>query len=104
MRESAAVWLDGKYLGTVFKKPYVLTLTSEQVARGGELTVRVSGSSENRISYMDRSGIKWRIFYNANIAPRGASRGPDGYFSAAGWAVEDSGLLGPVTLTPLRTL
>ena len=104
VRESAAVWLDGEYLGTVFKKPYSLVLTPEQAARGGELVVRVSNSCENRISYMDRSGIKWKIFYNANIAPRGGSRGPDGFFSAAKWPVEDSGLLGPVTLTPQKAI
>ena len=102
VRESAAVWLDGKYVGTVFEKPYSLVLTPAQVTQGGELVVRVSNSCENRISYMDRSGIKWKIFYNANVAPRFGSRGPDGFFTAAGWSIEDSGLLGPVTLTPLK--
>jgi hypothetical protein len=103
VRESAALWLDGEYLGTVFKKPYSVTLTPEQAARGGELRVRVSSSMENRIADMDRRGEVWRIFYNANIAARTReSRGADGFFSAAGWGVEDSGLLGPVTLTPLK--
>ncbi len=105
VRESAALWLDGEYLGTVFKKPYSVTLTPEQAARGGELRVRVSSSMENRIADMDRRGEVWRIFYNANIAARTReSRGADGFFSAAGWGVEDSGLLGPVTLTPLKTV
>ncbi len=105
VRESAAVWLDGEYLGTVFKKPYSVILTPEQAAGGGELRVRVSSSMENRIADMDRRGEVWRIFYNANIAARTReSRGEDGFFSAAGWGVEDSGLLGPVTLTPLKAV
>lgn len=105
VRESAAVWLDGEYLGTVFKKPYSVILTPEQAAAGGELRVRVSGSMENRIADMDRRGEVWRIFYNANIAARTReSRGEDGFFSAAGWGMEDSGLLGPVTLTPLKAV
>ena len=99
--ESAAVYLDGEYLTTLLEKPFSVVLTAEQAARGGELKVVVSNLMENRISWMDRSGIPWRIFYNANIAPRGPSRGPDGYFSAARWDIEPSGLLGPVTLTPL---
>ncbi len=103
VRESAALYLDGEYLGTLFSKPFAVTLTGEQAARGGELTVRVSNSMENRISWMDRNDMKWRIFYNTNFQSHGRdSRGADGYFSAAGWAVEDSGLMGPVTLTPLR--
>lgn len=103
VRESAAIYLDGEYLGTVFKKPYAITLSQEQAAKGGELMVRVSNSMENRIAYMDKNGIKWRNLYNANIAGRTAqSRGADGMFSAESWGVEDSGLMGPVTLTPLK--
>ena len=52
---------------------------------------------------MDRNEMPWRIFYNANIAARTPqSRGADGYFSAARWEVQPSGLLGPVALTPLE--
>ena len=100
---SAAVYLDGQYLGTVFKSPYAVVLDKETAARGGELKVVVSNSMENRISWMDRNEMPWRIFYNANIAARTPmSRGADGFFSAAGWPVQPSGLIGPVTLTPLQ--
>lgn len=100
---SAAVYLNGKYLGTLLGMPFAITLTQAQAAAGGELVIRVSNSMENRISYMDRNGIPWRIFYNANIQPHSMdSRGEDGFFSAASWPVRDSGLLGPVTLKPLK--
>ncbi len=102
--ESAAVYLNGEYIATLFSKPFAVTLTKEQAAKGGELVVAVSNSMENRISYMDRTGIKWRIFYNTNFQSHSFdSHGPDGYFSAAGWSVQDSGLLGPVTITPLKS-
>ena len=100
--ESAAIYLDSKYIGTVFKKPYAVILTAEQARKGGELKVVVSNSMENRISWMDRNNMPWRIFYNANIQSHSwDSRGSDGLFSAAGWAVQPSGLAGPVTVTPL---
>ena len=100
--ESAAVYLNGEYLTTLFKKPFAVVLSKEQAAKGGELKVVVSNLMENRISWMDRNEMPWRIFYNANIAARTNSRGADGYFSAAMWDIEPSGLIGPVTVTPLK--
>ena len=103
VRESASVWLDGKCLGTVFGKPYAVRLTHEQARRGGELVVKVSNLMANRIIDMDRKGQEWKVLYNANISPRlPISRGPGGQFSAAGWDIRESGLLGPVTLAPLK--
>lgn len=100
--ETAAVYLDGEYLGTLFGEPFELTLSDAQVKAGGELLIKVSNSMENRISYMDRNNMEWRIFYNANIQARTPdSRGADGFFSAATWPVKDSGLMGPVSITPL---
>ena len=103
MRESASVWLDGKCLGTLFEAPWTVRLTQEQAARGGELTVCVSNLATNRIADMDRKGRPWKIFYNANIQPRlPVSRAADGSFTAAKWPLRESGLLGPVTLSPLK--
>ncbi len=105
VRESASVWLDGECLGTVFKKPFTVMLTQAQAADGGTLTVKVSNSMENRIAYMDKNGLPWKIFYNANIQARlPEDRGSDGYFTAAGWDTVDSGLLGPVTITPMKEI
>lgn len=103
VHESAAVYFNGEYLGTVFKKPYAVKLSAEQAAKGGQLQVVVSNSMENRIADMDRKGIEWRIFYNANIQARlPQDRGKDGFFTAAGWGVKPSGLIGPVTVTPVK--
>ena len=105
VRETASVWLDGECLGTLFKQPFAVTLSREQVQAGGRLTVKVSNSMENRIAWMDRNGKPWKIFYNANMQARlPQDRGADGYFTAAGWDTVDSGLLGPVTLTPMKAI
>lgn len=101
VRETAAVYLGGEYIGTLYGEPFSIRLSDSQAHSGGELVIRVSNSMENRISYMDRNRMEWRIFYNANIQARTpGSRGKDGYFSAATWPVVDSGLIGPVTLVP----
>ena len=99
---SASVTLDGEPLGTVFTRPFTLVLTPAQAARGGRLCIRVSNLMANRISWMDREGQPWRIFYNANIQARlPQDRGSDGWFTAAGWQPLPSGLVGPVSVAPL---
>jgi hypothetical protein len=61
------------------------------------LEVEVTNLAANRVRDLDRRGVKWRImkeinFVNINYKP----------FDAGEWEVAPSGLLGPVTLTPLR--
>ena len=102
VRESAAVWLDGEFLGTAISAPYKVKLTQTQAVNGGELVVRVSNLMANRIAWMDKTGQPWKIFYNANIQARlRENRGPDGFFTAAAWDPAESGLLGPVCIRPL---
>jgi len=65
--------------------------------------VFVSNLMANRIGDMDRRRVQWKRFYNANVAAREpANRGPGNLFSAANWKPRESGLIGPVTLTPLE--
>ena len=101
--ESAAVFLDGEYLGTVLKAPYSLTVPAEKIARGGKLCVRVSNLAGNRIAELDRKGVNWKYMYNANLQGRlPQNKDRNGIFTAANWDVADSGLLGPVSLTALK--
>ena len=56
----------------------------------------------NRIADLERRGVRWKKFYNVNFPSRlPENRGADGLFTAAKWEPLESGLLGPVTLTPL---
>ena len=102
MANSASVTLNGEFIGTAYTRPFQLVLTARQAASGGELRIRVSNLMANRIAWMDREGLPWRIFYNANIQARlPQDRGSDGWFTAASWQPLPSGLIGPVSVAPL---
>lgn len=59
----------------------------------------------NRIRYMDRHQLAYKVFYNTNFPAHDAvNRGPDGLFTAAGWKVLPAGLSGKVTLTPIKEM
>ncbi|MCC8089672.1 MAG: glycoside hydrolase family 2 protein [Rikenellaceae bacterium] len=101
--ESASVYLNGEYIGTLFNEPYSIEIPADMFNGNDRLTVRVSNLMANRIIDMDRRGIQWRNFYNINMSARRAeNRGADGKFSAANWDPKNSGLAGPVTLTPVK--
>jgi hypothetical protein len=71
--------------------------------RGNDvLTIRVANSMGNRIADLERKGVHWQKFYNINVSPRRPENRRDGVFSAIDWEPLPSGLLGPVTLTPLK--
>jgi hypothetical protein len=58
--------------------------------------VEVTNVSANRIRDLDRRKIPWKIFYDINFVS--VRYKP---FDASDWPLTDSGLLGPVTLTPI---
>ncbi|MFC5411244.1 glycosyl hydrolase [Larkinella bovis] len=100
--ESARVQLNGKEIGTLIGPTYELFIPKDQVKATNTLTVFVSNSMANRIADMDRERINWKKFYNINMSARlRENRGADGNFTAEKWKPRDSGLLGPVTLTPV---
>jgi hypothetical protein len=102
VRESAAVRLNGEPLGTVFSPPFRMRIPTDQLRDANALEIDVANLMANRIADLDRRGVQWQRFYNVNIAPRRPeNRGPGGVFSAARWTPRPSGLLGPVTLTPV---
>jgi hypothetical protein len=80
-----------------------VTVDRSHMAASNLLEVSVSNLMANRIASLDRAGVHWRRFYNVNFPVRSPeNRGPDGLFRAAAREPRDSGLLGPITLTPLR--
>lgn len=84
---------------------YQLLIPAEQVKAVNTFTVIVPNGMANRIADMDRRGIEWKKFYNVNMAGRfNENRGRDELFTAGHWPPRPSGLLGPVTLTPVRRL
>ncbi len=105
VRDSARVQLNGRELATLIGPPYQIVLDDRQVQATNVLAVSVSNLAANRIRDLDRRGVAWKKFYNVNFPARlPENRGPDGLFTAAGWEPLESGLLGPVTLTPLAAI
>ncbi len=102
VHESAAVYLNDEYLGTLLEAPYEMDIPAELLKGDDVLKVKVSNLMANRIAYMDKNGMKWRIFYNANVDSKGhVNVGEDGRFSAEKWQPAPSGISGKVALQPL---
>ena len=100
--ESARVRLNGRDLATLIAPPFHVIVDSSQLSATNMLEVSVTNLSANRVRDLDRRGVPWKKFYNVNFPARfPENRGSDGLFSAAKWEPLESGLLGPVTLTPM---
>jgi alpha-L-rhamnosidase len=103
VRDSARVRLNGRDLGTLVGPGFQLTIDAGLLGERNILEVDVTNRMANRVADLDRRGVPWRKFYNVNFPARlPENRGADGLFTAAGWEPLDSGLLGPVTLQPVR--
>jgi hypothetical protein len=100
--ETARVRVNGRDLGIVVAPPYRVFVPADLLRSDNTLEVQVANLGANRIADLDRRDPSWKKLYNQNIRPlRPENRGPDGMFSPAHWQPVDSGLMGPVTLTPL---
>jgi hypothetical protein len=105
VNESAEVYLNGKRLATLLGPQYVVTIPSAQLRMVNQLQIRVANLMVNRIIDMDKKHMPYRIFYNTNFQSHSpGSKGPDGLFTAINWQPKPSGLIGPVTLEPVKPL
>jgi hypothetical protein len=97
VRESARVRINGQNVVTLWAVPFETTVGKYLHAGKNRLEVEVTNLPANRIADYDRRGVKWRIFNEINMV--NLFYKPVSY---ADWDVVPSGLLGPVTLTPLK--
>ena len=103
VHDSARVSLNGRDLGTLIGPSFRTIIDGAWLTAENRLEVHVTNLPANRIAALDKAGVRWKKFYNVNFPARlPQNRGADGLFTAAKWEPLDSGLLGPVTLTPLR--
>lgn len=102
--ESASVTLNGKELGSLIGPDFSIILDKKQLKKKNTLEIRVSNLMANRIAYMDRNNIPWKKFYNVNFAARLRQNTKEGIFDASSWQPRESGLIGPVTLTPMKAV
>jgi hypothetical protein len=93
---TARVRLNTEDVGVLIQPPYELVLHKLKPA-DNVLEVEVTNLPANRIRYLDRKHIAWKIFRDANFV--NIDYRP---FNAAHWPIMESGLLGPVTLSSAR--
>jgi len=99
VRESARVRLNGADVTTAWSLPFRVRVGAHLKPGRNVLELEVTNLAANRIRDMDRRKVEWKImreinFVNIRYQP----------FDASDWEVTPSGLLGPVTLTPLHAL
>jgi hypothetical protein len=93
--QSARIRLNGKDYGTVIVPPFGVVVDNLKPT-GNKLEVEVANVSANRIRDLDRRHVQWKIFGDVDIVD--INYHP---FDASDWPLTNSGLLGPVTLTPV---
>lgn len=103
VHETALVILNGKVLGHLIGPVYKLTIDPALLAENNTLEIQVANLMANRVAYMDRNNIFWKKFYNVNFPALKAENRTNGLFDASQWRPRDSGLLGPVKITALKS-
>lgn len=96
VRESAKVWLNDKFIGTAWSAPYQLNIGKLKTGKN-TLKIQVTNLSANRVRDMELKGQEWKIFYEINMVDKDYKK-----FDATKWSPMPSGLLGPLTITPLK--
>lgn len=99
VRESARVKLNGKEVATAWSLPFRLRVGEFLQPGRNVLELDVTNLAANRIRDMDQRKIPWKIMRDSNVV--NINYRP---FDASGWPLTPSGLIGPVTLTPLKAL
>lgn len=103
VNESAEIKLNGNTLATVLGPVNQVVIPVSLLKKSNTLEILVTNSMANRIIDLDKRGVPWKKFYNINFPARLAeNRGSDGLFTASHWDPRPSGLLGPVTLKPVK--
>lgn len=67
VRESARVYINGKYIGCAWAVPFVLDCKDALKKGKNEIRIEVTNLPANRIAWMDRQGIEWRKFKEINV-------------------------------------
>jgi hypothetical protein len=95
--ESAHIYINGKDAGIFWSIPFSRRVG--QLLKPGKNTIKIEVDNlmANHIRYMDQNGMKWRNYHEINFV--NINYQP---FDASKWKVTPSGLLGPVTLTPVE--
>ncbi len=96
VRESAKVWLNDTYMGTLWSAPFALNIGKLNKGKN-RLTIEVTNLPANRIRAKELRGEEWKIFHEINMVDKDYQK-----FDATQWKPMPSGLLGKVLLVPLK--
>ncbi|GLB51253.1 glycosyl hydrolase family 2 [Neptunitalea chrysea] len=96
VRESAKVWINGRYLGCAWANPYKIYIGALK-EKGNTIKIDVTNLPANRLRALEKSGEEWKIFHEINMVTKDYKK-----FDATVWQPTPSGLLGPVKLIPLK--
>ena len=97
VRESARVFINGKLAAGLYSVPYCSEVGAFLKPGRNCLEIEVTNLSANRIRDLDTRKVQWRIFHDINFVNHNYRK-----FDASKWPLTPSGLLGPVTLTPMK--
>jgi len=99
VRESARVWINGKKAANLFALP-MRALVGQYLKKGvNTIAIEVTNLSANRIRDLEIRKVNWKIMHDANIVTLAYKT-----FDGSKWPIQPSGLLGPVSLTPIELL
>ena len=97
VRESARVYVNDNFVGCAWSVPFILDCKDAFKAGKNTLRIEVTNLPANRISEMDRLGVKWRKFDEINVVDINYKK-----TSYANWEAVKSGLNSSVTLLQLK--
>jgi len=95
--ESAHVYINGQDAGIFWSIPFSARVGKYLKAGKNTIKIEVDNLMANHIRYMDQNDIQWRKYHEINFV--NINYQP---FDASKWSPMPSGLLGPVTLTPIE--
>ena len=93
VRESARVYLNGRFLGCAWAVPFVLDCCDALRKGTNELRIEVTNLPANRIADLDRKGVKWRKMNEINVVDINYKK-----TTYEGWTPVKSGLNSEVRL------
>lgn len=67
VRESARVYINGQFVGCAWSVPFILDTKGTLQTGENELRIEVTNLPANRISELDRQGVKWRKMEEINV-------------------------------------
>jgi hypothetical protein len=97
--ESARVWINDQDAGIIWSIPFTTRIGKLLKPGINTIEIEVANLMANRIRQMDQQKIQWRNFHEINFVNYHYKP-----FDASAWDPMDSGLLGPVTITPYKFL